>query len=166
MCFVDAVLILVQQAFYPALVFHEFAQFHVGGYGVYGQPDNVVQSAVFRVVCRGDMGGSFLLDELHAGLPGFLPGFRPHVGVVHRDGRSALVIDHFHGRDIRFPVTDIDHSRKRDGSLFFQYELVDGGVVPRVVYPLVDAKQELRFVRVVNSHGRPFGDSIHVVLVA
>ena len=83
--------------------------------------------------------------------------------VIGGDGISTHLFDQPHAGNVCLSVADIDHAAERDGTGVFRNVFIDLHVVADRIDSLVDFEQELRFRGVIDHHGRPERDAVHVV---
>ena len=104
------------------------------------------------------MAHAVVVDQRGHLLAGPLP-----VGVVDRDRMAPGVLDQPHTGDVGGPVAHVDHVFERYGTLVFGDVAVDQLRIENRLNALVDLEDELRLVGVVDRHGGPVGDAVHVV---
>ena len=94
---------------------------------------------------------------------GHLPARALLVGVVDGDRVSSEILHQPHAGDVGGSVADVDHVFERHGALVLGNVAVDHLRVEDRFHALVDLEHELRLVGVVDRHGGPVGDAVHVV---
>ena len=102
-------------------------------------------------------------DAAFAGADGTL-GSGHGVGVIDRDGGTAVEVDHLHGGYVGLPITHVDEVGEGHGTFVFRYRFVNQSVIVGVVDAFIDAEEELGFVGVVDTECGPASNTVLIIL--
>lgn len=76
---------------------------------------------------------------------------------------TAMLFHHLHAGHVGFSISEVNHSRKGDGTLAVGDKLVHPPVVAYLPDALVDLEEKLRLRGIIHGYGWPVGDAILII---
>ena len=140
------------------MILGQFGKIEINLDLIYDRADDLVRSALFRIIRRSYEVHALLTQELLSYINLLLV-----IRIIDSYRMTAEHLDNLHARNVGLPIAHIYHMRERNPLIVLCLTFVHLLVVPYAENSLIDLEQELGLGGIIDCNSRPLGFSLLII---